>query len=252
MISTAHIIGRTHRLYQQNRQDVAAGGAPAPGMAFGLALDGCGSKVRDGNGRTHPSQNEVGAQLLGAYAAAWLRQQLSAADGPRSHDAVCQLLTDLHHGCRDYLQQLAALPPWPTPVARTQFIAGHLLTTLVGFVLTPETAVCFWRGDGYLAINDTVLPLDAENRPDYLAYDLLPEDGGNGRFHTLTVINRPNLHRLAAATDGWSPPLLHELAPPRPSLALQRWVNAQARVRGNFEDDGAVAVWYGSERESGS
>jgi hypothetical protein len=49
---------------------------------------------------------------------------------------------------------------------------------------------------------------------------------------------------LAVATDGWRPDLLTQLAKPRPSLHLQRWLNRQARQAGNFEDDGAVAVWW--------
>ena len=62
MLNDAAIIGRTHRLTHQNCHDAAYTGAPQPGYAFGLVLDGCGSKYRKG-GQASSSHNEVGAKL---------------------------------------------------------------------------------------------------------------------------------------------------------------------------------------------
>jgi hypothetical protein len=58
------------------------------------------------------------------------------------------------------------------------------------------------------------------------------------------VENYEETNWLAVATDGWTVDLLQELALPRSSLALQRWLNAQGRKRGHFEDDGAVVAWW--------
>jgi hypothetical protein len=101
-----------------------------------------------------------------------------------------------------------------------------------------ETAVFFWSGDGYLCHNGEITQLDSHNEPDYLAYHL---DAPNGRFQTLTIKN-PTW--LAVASDGWTADLLTQLSTPHSSLALQRWLNKQAKERGKFEDDGAIAIWW--------
>ncbi len=230
LVSHATINGRSHRLMQQNSHDFAISGTPAPQTAFGLVLDGCGSKVDK-----LPAHNEVGAKLLGQFAAQWLRRELSTA-----HDPVG--LDSLHDACVDFLSNLTALTCFSNEAERAKFIAGNLLATMVGFVVVRDTAVFFWQGDGYFVHNGLVTTLDSDNRPDYLAYRLL-NDGENGRFHTQTITLNNKTDWIAVATDGWRPDLLTHLAEPRPSLPLQRWLNVQARQPGNFEDDGAVAVW---------
>ncbi|MCA9933903.1 MAG: hypothetical protein KC415_08270, partial [Anaerolineales bacterium] len=142
------------------------------------------------------------------------------------------------------------------------FVASHWLATIVGFVVTPQTAVFFWQGDGYLVHDGRVITLDSDNRPNYLAYGLLREGTQSGTeeaqrfterksvqsaksvdsFQTL-VVERPSLQWLAVATDGWQTDLLQQLGEPRPGLQLARWMNVQARQHGRFDDDGAVAIW---------
>jgi hypothetical protein len=249
MIGHAMINGRSHRLMQQNSHDFASSGRPRPGAAFGLVLDGCGSKFN-----RQPSSNEVGAKLLGQFAAGWLSRQLAVNEPFDLDDFPANLL----NACLNFMRQTTDLLPFADDAARTAFVMTHWLATLVGFVVVAETAVLFWQGDGYLSVNGEITPLDSGNRPDYLAYWLLRTGermkgcGGDiltpSPFHPLTpaclTINRPTLHWLAVATDGWRPDLLAQLAEPRPSLHLQRWLNIQARQPGNFEDDGAVAVWW--------
>lgn len=239
MLSSASLIGRTHRLLQQNRQDVALTGAPAPGVAFGLALDGCGSKQAGA-----PSASEVGAALLGQTAAAFLTRQLA-------HPAATPLLTiqALHRHGRRFLTRLAADVAGPAPADRARFVATHLLATLLGFVVTPETAVFFWQGDGHLLHNGQVTTLDSDNRPAYLAYSALPGSAPQPHaFHTHTL-PRIGLRQIAVATDGWHPAQLMQLEAPLPSLQLQRWLNQQAQARGLFDDDGAIAIHWPASAE---
>ncbi|MCB9423398.1 MAG: protein phosphatase 2C domain-containing protein [Ardenticatenaceae bacterium] len=249
MISHAMINGRSHRLMQQNSHDFAISGSPRPGTAYGLVLDGCGSKYN-----RQPSNNEVGAKLLGQFAAAWLNKQLAV-----SHEqlAMDDLLVGLFDGCLGFIGQAVDSVPFTDEDARAAFVMTHWLATLVGFVVVGETAVLFWQGDGYLCVNGDVTTLDSGNRPDYLAYRLLRTGeevkGRTGEkitpspFQPFTpsfvTVNRANTHWLAVATDGWQPELLAQLAEPRSSLHLQRWLNVQARQSGNFEDDGAIAIW---------
>jgi hypothetical protein len=55
-------------------------------------------------------------------------------------------------------------------------------------------------------------------------------------------LERIGLQQLAVATDGWTPALLADLQPAPTGLALQRWMNMQARHSGQFDDDGAIAL----------
>lgn len=243
MISHATILGRAHRLMQHNCQDFAATASPAPHSAIGLVCDGCGSKFV-GNGRSAPSHNEVGANLLGQFALDFLSQQLAALPHPSSPDALEALLADLHLAALAFLHHLTAHFP---EAKRREFVATQLLATLVGFVRTAETAVFFWQGDGFLVANGTVCQLNSHNQPDYLAYQLLQPNPAQTNFQLAFVPNPEHIRWLAVATDGWSADLLGQLGEPRPALTLQRWLNVQSQQRGQFDDDGAVAIWHEGE-----
>ncbi len=245
MISSATIMGRSHRIMQQNCHDFAQSSTISSQTVYGLVLDGCGSKYRDATG-SYASHNEVGANLLGTYAATFLDKQLTINKKQKTkneEEALEELVAQLYRACVTYLDCLVTLHPFQDELERRRFVATRLLCTLVGFVVTEETAVCFWSGDGYVGINDEIISLDCNNRPDYLAYQVLG-GSGNGRFNTLTIRDRSSLKRLFVATDGWQTTQLTQLVKPQKSLALQRWVNIQARERGSFEDDGAIAIYY--------
>ena len=235
ILSQATMIGRTHRLMRYNCHDFAISGTPAPNHSFGLVLDGCGSKYRQGKQVT-PAHSEVGAKLLGQFMAAYLKHHLPQADDT--------LLSNLYKASLTFLGKLQALFPFANEEDNRRFLASHLLCTVVGFVITPTTAVFFWRGDGHLCHNGTVITLETNNQPDYLAYQLL-SNSTNGRLQT-QILSRDDVQWLAVATDGWHSDLLPELAIPRPTLALQRWVNVVSKQNGRFEDDGAIVTWHQS------
>ncbi len=239
-LSHAQTIGRSHRIMQQNCHDfVQTGtpdsGKPPPTSAFGLVLDGCGSKHRDEDGAT-PSHNEIGAKLLGQFIANYLHRSLP--DSQLTNEFFERLYA---HSIGFYQSLLHSYSF--DDAGRRRFIGTNLLCTILGFVVVEDTAVFFHRGDGYLLHDNEIIHLDNDNQPDYLAYDL---DGQNG-LPTNVGINTHTIHnptRLAVATDGWTAELLTQLDHPQPSLTLQRWLNIQAKQRGNFEDDGAIAIWW--------
>jgi len=237
MHTHAHLVGRQHRLIQHNGQDYAISGVLPGGGCFGLVLDGCGSKWRADNEPAQPSSNEVGARLLGTFAAATL-----------SHLTTTIPIPDLPHtlatACLEFMRRLLASIPFTDDLSRNRFVQTQLLCTLVGFVQTDAAAGFFWSGDGYLLHDNTVIHLDSGNQPDYLAYRLF-RDGSEPLIHSLVLPELAHLTRLAVATDGWNEALLTDVAAaPRSPLALQRWLNQQAQQRGNFDDDGAIAIWY--------
>ncbi|GAB4161185.1 MAG: hypothetical protein Fur0021_34100 [Candidatus Promineifilaceae bacterium] len=234
IISQAQHIGRGHRLMCQNNQDYATTGQPAVHTSFGIVLDGCGSKYGRSPQAT-PSANEVGARLLGQFLSGWLQ----SCDLEQAAD---ELIAHLHQATVTFLTQLTAAMPLADSAARAHFVATQLLCTVVGFVARPQDAVFFWLGDGYLCLNEEVISLESGNRPDYLAYTLL--DNQPRPFNALCVRQRAALTRLAVASDGWQPDLLRQLRQPLSGLALQRWVSQQAQQRGQFEDDGAIAICW--------
>lgn len=244
MISHATILGRAHRLMQHNCQDFAIAASPTPHIAIGLVCDGCGSKFKE-NGNlqagTHPSRNEIGSNLLGQFALNFLSQKLTDLPTPICPEMLEAMLADLHLAALTFLHHLTAHFPEAT---RRQFIATHLLTTLVGFVHTAQTAVFFWQGDGFLVADGRIQPLHSNNQPDYLAYQLLQPKPEKTNFQLAFVPQPDQLRWLAVATDGWSANLLCQLEEPRSALTLQRWLNVQAQRRGQFDDDGAVAIWH--------
>lgn len=243
MIGHATTLGRAHRLRQHNCQDFAASATPTPNIAIGLVCDGCGSKF-SANGRSHPSHNEIGANLLGQFAIDFLSNKLSHLPHPLCPESIETTLADLHLASLTFLHHLAA---HFSEASRHQFIATRLLATLVGFVHVGETAVFFWQGDGFLAVDGTVCQIESDNQPDYLAYQLLYPDPDQTNFQLAFVPQPEQIRWLAVATDGWQANLLAQLNEPRSALALQRWLNVQARQRGQFDDDGAVAAWHKAE-----
>jgi hypothetical protein len=240
MISHATVIGRAHRLMQRNCQDFAAVASPAQHLAVGIVCDGCGSKFKE-KGRSAPSHNEIGANLLGQFALDFLSLKLADLPIPLCPETVESMLSNLHLAILTFLHHLTAHFPEAT---RREFIATRLLTTLVGFVRAPETAVFFWQGDGFWARDGRIQPLKSNNQPNYLAYQLLQPEPGQTNFQLAFVPQPEQIGWLAVATDGWSAEPLSQLGEPRPTLNLQRWLNVQAQQRGQFDDDGAVAVWH--------
>ncbi|MCP4417347.1 MAG: hypothetical protein GY805_12050, partial [Chloroflexi bacterium] len=151
------------------------------------------------------------------------------------------VLADLYAVTLTFLQNLAA--HFPTQ-SRRQFIATRLLTTIVGFIRTPETAVFFWQGDGFLLNNGRIQQLNDNNQPNYLAYQLLLPEPTQTNFQLAFVPQPLQTGWLAVASDGWNAKLLSYMSKPRSPLNLQRWLNMQAQQRGQFDDDGAVAMWH--------
>ena len=240
MVSHATVIGRSHRLMQHNCQDFAIAAVPTPNVAFGLICDGCGSKFRT-DSRTLLSHNEIGANLLSQFAADFLTGKLKQNKPiANNSDKVEAILSQLYAASLDFLRDLTALFPYTNG---REIVATRLLTTLVGFVKMPGAAVFFWQGDGFLAVDGRVCQLNSGNQPNYLAYQLLQPNPTQSNFHLAFVPQPEKIRWLAVATDGWTADQLRQLAEPRSALALQRWLNVQAQQRGQFDDDGAVAIW---------
>jgi hypothetical protein len=248
MLAQAAIIGRQHRLMNHNCQDFALTRSPEPGCCYGLVLDGCGGKYREtadspegSSFQTYISQNEVGAKVTGQFMGQWLERHLCRQEYLDRLPEKLQLATER------FLEGFVSSLGFTGAKKKERFVRTNLLATVLGFVMTPAEGCFFWMGDGYLAQNGEVTVLDWANQPPYLAYNLLSLpcqfSGKGGEMQSRRFSVDEELKWVAVATDGWQPNRLAELERPQSSLHLQRWVNVEARQRGSFEDDGAVAMW---------
>jgi hypothetical protein len=230
-----------------NCQDFAITGSPKEGYGYGMVLDGCGSKYRETAAAnqtsrfiTSPSQNEVGARVIGQFASQWLEKNLVR------HESLQGLAGKLQTATEQFLEAFVVSMGYTKPAERCRFTHTNLLATMVGFVFTLTEGCFFWAGDGYLGQDGQIRPLDYDNHPPYVAYNLLKDEGKHIERIQLESCLFPMTNettRLVVATDGWQAEQLTQLERPQSSLSLQRWVNVEARQRGRFEDDGAVALW---------
>jgi hypothetical protein len=248
MLAQTTIIGRQHRLMNHNCQDFALTGSPKAGYYYGLVLDGCGGKYREtaesnsgSRFQSYASQNEVGAKVIGQFIGQWLERHLSQQESLNCLPDKLQLATER------FLQSFVSDLGYTEPIETQRFVGTNLLATVLGFALTPTEGCFFWVGDGYLSQNGEVTVLDCDNQPPYLAYNVLAAhchfSGKGTEMQSRGFLMNEELLWLAVATDGWQGERLSQLERPQSSLQLQRWVNVEARQRGRFEDDGAIALW---------
>ncbi len=154
-IASGSVVGRDHRVVYKNNQDALAV-TEYEGLTIMVVADGCSSGLK----------SEVGAQLgvrLVTEHIARMYASRRAIDWKRlERQVVSQLDVIAQSLGGDYRKT----------------VEDFLLFTLVGAVLTQETATFFACGDGVLLINGQVLALGPYpgNMPPYLAYRLLESE----------------------------------------------------------------------------
>jgi hypothetical protein len=221
-VSTGSIIGKDHTLRQANCQDKVALTEITVGGDYyliGVVCDGCGS------GR----HSEVGAGLLSAFLVQEATRQLTKG-------VSLEWLPDLlYKASLRYLRRvLYGLRPVDSP-RMEQMLADYLLTTVLGFVMNSQKGIIFTAGDGLCVVNKHVIPLDQQNQPRYLAYDLLREADVAAGFE-VREFKVSALERLAIWTDGLDPVLLPETWGHDQPRSLQRRLNLLSK-KGRLHDD---------------
>ncbi|HEY1551112.1 MAG TPA: protein phosphatase 2C domain-containing protein [Kofleriaceae bacterium] len=176
-LATAAVTGARHLRAARNGQDAAASERCAAGAVV-VVCDGCSGGV----------SSEVGARLGARFAARAVAARLSA--GERVADAA------LWSGVRQQLVAAIAGIAGDDP----QLLEDCCLFTLVIGAVDREHAAVWAIGDGAYALGETtrVLGPFADNRPPYLAYDLL----GDRAEPAFEVVPASSIASLAIATDG--------------------------------------------------
>jgi hypothetical protein len=176
-LATAAVTGARHLRAARNGQDAAASERCAAGAVV-VVCDGCSGGA----------SSEVGARLGARFAARAVAGRLAA--GVHVADPA------LWSSVRDQLVGAIAALVGDDP----RVLEDCCLFTVVIGAVDREHAAVWAIGDGAYVLGDTtrVLGPFADNRPPYLAYDLL----GDRAEPTFEVVRASSIASLAVATDG--------------------------------------------------
>jgi serine/threonine protein phosphatase PrpC len=241
-VRSGSVVGSEHLLRAANNQDkyrysqFVVGGRP---YAVGVVCDGC----------SEGQHSEVGAALLAEFLTRRAEKLL--------HDGfqVAEVPDLLYHWALQFLKSLSG---WLIGTdynqnELTSLAKDYLLATVVGFIVGDEHTVIFSAGDGLILVNGHASVLNQDNRPAYLAYDILnPAHLTENRVRTsfeTQIYATSAIERLAIWTDGFDPALAHELAElsshPR---ALQRKLNVWANQKRFHDDTTGILLEVNSEQ----
>lgn len=179
------MVGRDHRVVNRNNQD-AYTILQYTGLTVAVVSDGCGSGAK----------TEVGAQL---------GVRMVAEQIARQYGAYRRI--DWQKTQRHVLSQLDILAQSLGGDYR-KVVEEYFLFTIIGVILTPETATFFACGDGTAVINGEQWPLGPypENRPPYLAYGLLENelriDPSGIKLLPFMEVANEELNSFLIGTDG--------------------------------------------------
>ncbi len=79
-----------------------------------------------------------------------------------------------------------------------EFIENYLFFTLFGFIIQSQYTFIFHSGDGMYILNDKIIDIEQNNRPNYISKNLI-----SGNFNLeIEQIETNKLNRILIATDG--------------------------------------------------
>jgi serine/threonine protein phosphatase PrpC len=178
-IADANMIGKSHQRLMYNNQD-AFDWKEKEGILVGVVCDGCGSH----------SHSEVGAKLGAKFITTYLINNYST---PGFSIAKLQAALEV------FITKTARELSSDTTDAWRKVIEDYFLFTIVGFIIDENGTTFFYQGDGSILYNNEWIDLSTNNRPEYLAYNLLRESENLSfkSFHKSSPITN-----LLIATDG--------------------------------------------------
>jgi len=227
IVAGAAILGRTHAALRKNKQDAVAYGCGSWG-ACGVVADGCGSG----------EASELGAILSATAMEVAVVRAMEQGASPR--DALLVGTRAVHHALASVALRCSETS------ARIDFVAKHLLATVLAFVVTRDSGAILAAGDGVARADEDWFVFDEDNAPRYLGYRIIDRERTEPRVIELA---RPAL--IAVGTDGFDRASLDEASvlvrrdAPHCEHRLARDLVRHMRTKqreGAFEDDGAIVV----------
>jgi Protein phosphatase 2C len=173
--ATASAIGSSHYKLYYNNQD-SYHYYQDNSCIIGVVADGCGSG----------SNSEVGARLGVDFVVNFCKKHFQN----KPFDEVL-----LKKALVEYLKNIVKNQQTSEEL---DFIENYLYFTLFGFVIQPHQTFIFHSGDGVYLLNDQEVIIEQNNRPKYIAKNLI---SGNIELQ-IEVIETSNVQQLLIATDG--------------------------------------------------
>ncbi len=184
------LTGREHLRAGKNNHDAFALRSEDEALAA-VVTDGCGSGSHSELGARWGAECLVGSLLK--------HQKSGAALEEVAEKARQELLQEM----RRLGVMLGVTRNDLSGSSKAKIVTNHLLFTVVGTLIRGDEVLLFSLGDGVIVRNDEVLVLGPfpQNRPPYLAYELLGLEG-DYHFQTLPIFPRDHLDTLILGTDG--------------------------------------------------
>ncbi len=173
--ANASAIGSSHHKLYYNNQD-SCNFYEDKFCIIGVVADGCGSG----------SNSEVGARLGVDFVVNFCKKHF------QTNPFNVKLL---ENALIEYLRNIVKNQQ---TIEEEDFIANYLYFTLFGFIIQPHQTFIFHSGDGLYLLNDKEVVIEQNNRPRYIAKNLV---SGQTSIET-ECIETNNLQRLLVATDG--------------------------------------------------
>ena len=186
-IAYGTITGRDHLLAEKNNQDALAFQLNDQAI-IAVVCDGCSSG----------KHSEVGAKIGAQLIIQAINQRIAEFNDAAKVNKALEMAR------HDVLAQLRILSLAMGQNFR-QIINDYFLFTIVGAVLTPQSAVLFNLGDGLVIINNQIIPLGpfANNEPPYLGYQLISSGPDKSlAWQVIQILPSADVQSLLIATDG--------------------------------------------------
>ena len=182
-VTSGSITGTTHRNRFRNNQD-AVYIAENDNALIGVVADGC----------SEGKHNEVGAKLFSRFICNQGLKLAYKLDNSRNTD---KFFIRLRNKTLKFMRHLLNT----IGDNSSENLQNILLFTIIGTIITHNTAIIFTMGDGAYVLNDSLYVIDSDNKPDYLAYGLIDELE-SPLFNIRAVLKTTKLRNIMLCTDG--------------------------------------------------
>ena len=193
-IAGGSIIGFDHIRLNKNNQD-GYHWLMNDKAILGVVCDGC----------SNGSHSEVGASLFSRYLCQAVEAHLPSHNSSTENLDWNGILENARHSLLIQLKTVSEKMDGNP----AENLINYFLFTIIGFVITLESAIVFSLGDGCYAMNGKFhdIPTYTNNEPPYLAYGLFKEHKHRFtieqlKFKVLGQINTKELESLLIGSDG--------------------------------------------------
>lgn len=195
------LIGTTHVKLGYNCQDYRSTYVdPENNFSIFIVSDGCGS------GKNSEFGSYYGSELLKNLIVKELKNQLCFNPKFEINDAF---ISAISYKFKQELEDISLLKQFKRSSYESlkEFVYDSLLFTIIGAIIVNETLYIFHLGDGYYAVNGTLIEITSpiKNTPEYFSYNLLstvPTQPLYYEFILSEIIPLSEVEHFLLATDG--------------------------------------------------